>query len=104
MFKKISLSILAFLQATALVVYIFAVVSLIQYLGDNLPQEDTVLSSIAALLLFTTSAVVSGLIVLGRAGQLWMAKKPRPAFKLIGWTVAWMGGYLFVVLAFLLST
>ena len=102
-FKNISLRFLGFLQATALVTYVWAVASLMDYIGSNIPKEDTVLGSVSVLLLFVLSAVVSAGIVLGRAGQLYMAKKLKEAYRLVGWTVVWCLFYFAVFALFLLS-
>lgn len=102
-FKNISLPTLGLLQASALVAYVWAVTSLMDYIGDNIPDEDTVLGSMTALLLFVLSAVVSAGIVLGRAGQLYMAKKLKEAYRLVGWTVVWCLVYFAGFALFLLS-
>jgi len=104
MFKNNSLPFQGFLQATALVIYILGVTSLMQFIGDNVPQEDTALTSLVVLLMFVTSAVISAGIVLGRAGQLYMLKKQPEAYKLVGLTVVWMLAYFLGFVAFILST
>jgi hypothetical protein len=104
MFKNTSLSFIAFLQATALVIYILGVTSLMQFIGDNVPEEDTALTSLTILLMFVTSAVISAGIVLGRAGQLYIQKKQPEAYKLVGLTVVWMLAYFILFVAVILNT
>ena len=104
MFKNTSLSFIAFLQATALVIYILGVTSLMQFIGDNVPEEDTALTSLTILLMFVTSAVISAGIVLGRAGQLYMQKKLKDAYQLVGLTVVWMLAYFILFVAVILNT
>lgn len=101
--KNISLPFLGFLQATALVAYILAVASLMNFIGDKLPDEDTVLSPVAPILLFVVSAVISAGIVLGRAGQLFVLKKQPEAYRLVGWTVAWALAYFGLFVVYLIS-
>jgi hypothetical protein len=67
---------LGFLQATALVLYI----SLVAYffsLGPIFSNKgiSAFFGPVAILLLFTLSATISGLLVLGKAGMLFWEKK-----------------------------
>lgn len=91
---KISLPFLAFLQATALVVYI-GFVSLFFVYGEGwFGRIDNLLGPILLLLLFIISAVISASLFLGKAGILFWEKKYRESFTLLFWTTAWSLFYL----------
>jgi len=98
MFNKLSVPFLGFLQATGLVVYI-GLVAYFFTLGPLFSKADTMAfyGPILALLLFILSAVISALLVLGRAGVLFWNKNYRGAFTLLGWTLGW-GFFYFVSL------
>ncbi len=103
MFRRLSIPFLGFLQATGLVVYI-ALVSYFFTLGpvfDRTSGADFY-GPIIALLLFILSAVISALLVLGRAGMLFWDKKYRQAFTLLGWTLGWGFFYFLAILLILL--
>lgn len=59
------------------------------------------LGPMAFLLLFIISAIISGLLVLGRAGFLFWEKRYKESFTLIGWTLFWAVIYLILVFIFL---
>lgn len=96
MVKKLSTPFLGFLQASGLVVYI-GLVAYFFTLGPLFSKIDTMkfYGPILMLLLFILSAVISALLVLGRAGVLFWNKNYREAFNLLGWTLGW-GFFYFV--------
>jgi hypothetical protein len=101
MTKKFSLPFLGFLQATGLVMYI----TLVAYFFTLGPVFSTKSSAafyapIIMLLLFILSAVVSALMVLGKAGVLFWEKNYREAFTLLGWTLGW--GFFYFSAIFLI--
>ncbi|MFH1832771.1 MAG: hypothetical protein ABH816_01200 [Candidatus Levyibacteriota bacterium] len=100
--RKLSLPFLAFLQATGLVVYI-GLVSLIFIYGNQMfGKVDNYLGPILLLLIFVFSAVISALLVLGRAGFLFWEKRYKEAFPLLFWTMGWIGIYLVLVFILLI--
>jgi hypothetical protein len=97
MLKNQSVPFFAFLQATGLVVYIILLSFFFNFIAPNLPNTTAQFyAPIIMLLLFIISAVISGLLVLGRAGFLFWEKKYKESFTLVGWTVGW--GVLYLVL------
>ena len=96
MFKKPSVPFIAFLQATGLFVFIGLVTVFMNCLGDAFQKTDVGIfyGPVLALLLFITSAVISALLVLGKAGILFWDKKYKEAFTLLGYTVAWCVFYI----------
>jgi len=61
------------------------------------------LGPLAFLLLFVVSAMISGFLVLGRAGFLFWEKRYREAFTLSFWTLGWAIFYLIAVFAFIFT-
>jgi hypothetical protein len=99
--KKISLSLLGFLQATVLLFYISLVSVFMLNASTVIGPANNIIGPIAFLLLFVISAIISGLIVLGKAGLLFWEKKQREAITLVGWTVGWLILYLALILTIL---
>ncbi len=98
--QNLSLPFLAFLQATGLLVYI-TLVSLFMINANKIfGPIGNFLGPMAFLLLFVVSAMISGFLVLGRAGFLFWEKKYKEAFALVGWTLAFCISYL--ILSFIL--
>ena len=99
--EKLSLPFLGFLQTTGLVLYIFLVSLLMANINKIFVGMDRssvpFLGPLAFLLLLVTSATISGLIVLGRAGVLFWEKKYQEAFTLAGWTILWAVLYLIAI-------
>lgn len=93
---------LGFLQASGLVGYIV----LISTFLNNIPKifnngSWEIMAPIMMLLLFVISAVISALLVLGRAGVLFWEKKYSDAFTLVAWTIGWGILYFVLLLVFL---
>jgi hypothetical protein len=102
--NKMSLPFLAFLQATGLVVYIILISSFFNLLEDKLPTNATPYYGFAIMVLvFVISAVISSLLVLGKAGYLFWEKKYKESLTLIGWTIGWGIVYLIIFLLFIYS-
>ena len=102
MLKNKSVQFLAFLQSTGLVIYLLLISLFFNFVIPNL--HDTIAqfyAPVIMLLLFVISAVISGLLVLGRAGMLFWEKKYREAYTLVGWTVGW-GVFYFALFIFIL--
>lgn len=56
---------------------------------------------IIMLILFIMSAVISALLVLGKAGILFWDKKYKESFTLLGWTIGWGFFYFGLFITFL---
>lgn len=105
MFKNASIPFVGFLQATALLAYVLLVVSFINLVESGTNDADNeIYAGVTMIMLFVISAVVSGGIVLGRAGQLFAQKKQAEAYRLVGWTVGWMLVYFLVFVTVFLSS
>ena len=103
MLKKPSTPFTAFLQATGLVIYLVLISLFFNSMERSFTGPSTQFyAPIIMLLLFVISAVISGLLILGRAGFLFWEKRYKESFTLIGWTVGWGLLYfaLFIVTAF----
>jgi hypothetical protein len=104
MFKKLSLPFVAFLQATGLVVYILILDLFFNFMGTHFVKAPGAFyGPLMMLLLFVISAVISGLLVLGKAGYLFWEKRYKQSFTLLGWTVGW-GLFYFALLVTALLT
>lgn len=88
-----------FIQATALTLYI-AFVSYFFSIGPIFAYKESgsFFGPVIILLLFILSAVISALLVLGKAGMLFWEKKYKEAFEILGWTIIWGFIYFFLVL------
>lgn len=99
--NNLSLPFLGFLQSTGLLIYV-SLVSLFMLNANHIFGSVTeFFGPIAFLLLFIISAIISGLLVLGRAGFLFWEKRYKESFTLLGWTLAWAIFYLILVFIFL---
>jgi hypothetical protein len=95
--KKLSIQFFAFLQTTGLVIYIVLLSFLFTFIAPNFQNTSTQFYvPIIMLLLFIISAVISGLLVLGRAGFLFWEKQYKKSLTLVGWTIAWAFLYLLI--------
>jgi hypothetical protein len=100
-FEGKSLVFIAFLQATAEIVYV-GLVTLIFWKGETwFGNMNHYFGPLLLLTLFVVSALISALLVLGYPLILfWDQKKTKKALKLVGYTVAWL--ILFVLLLMLM--
>lgn len=98
---KTSLGLISFLQALGLALYCSLVATLF-WKGNNLFGNDpNYWGPVLFLIIFTTSALVSALLVLGYPIYLfWQKKQITKALRLIGYTAGWLIG--FVLLGILL--
>lgn len=102
MFKKFSPPFLGFLQTTGLVVYIILIATFFTLVTPAMHSTaEQFYAPIMMLLLFVVSAVISAILVLGRAGVLFWDRKYKEAFTLIGWTVGWGMFYFLLIVLYL---
>ena len=102
MLNKFSAPFLAFLQASALVTYLILISFFFNFvtpLFNNKTGEFY--APIIMLLLFVFSALISGMMILGRAGVLFWEKKYKESFTLLGWTTLWGFFYFVMMICFL---
>lgn len=92
--NKLSLPFLAFLQSTALLVYITFVASIMLNGNKMFGPNINIFGPILFLLLFIVSAVISATLFLGRTGYLFWEKRYRESFSLLGWNILWCLLYL----------
>lgn len=95
--KNLSLPFLGFLQATGLFIYITLIAQVLINANKIFAPVGSFLGPMAFLLLFVVSAIISGFLVLARAGFLFWEKRYTEAFTLVGWTLVWSVLYLIVV-------
>ncbi|KKS61718.1 MAG: hypothetical protein UV28_C0028G0008 [Candidatus Collierbacteria bacterium GW2011_GWE2_42_48] len=98
MLNKFSTPFLAFLQASGLVFYLILISFFFTFVTPLFRNEVAEFyAPIVMLLLFVFSAVISAVMILGRAGVLFWEKRFKESFTLIGWTTGW-GLFYFVLL------
>ncbi|MBU1129906.1 hypothetical protein KKE45_01135 [Patescibacteria group bacterium] len=97
--KELSLNLIAFLQATALLIYC-SLVGLLFLYGNNLfGKTPNFLGPLLFLILFVASALVSALITLGYPVILfWKKKQTVKAIKLVINTTIWLIAYILIIL------
>ncbi len=77
----------AFIDAIGTSVYIILIVSLIFSLRFLAPKEDIIIIPIAMLLLFVTSAAITGFLVFGKPVMLYIDGKKKEAISLLSHTI-----------------
>lgn len=81
------------------------VVGFITYIGNTTSSKNEQLyAPMIALLLFVLSALISGGLVLGKAVQLYLDNKRKPAISLVVWTAGWIFVYLLLFISFVLNS
>src|SRR4030042_3813258 len=98
---KTSLGLISFLQALGLAVYC-GLVAIFFWKGNEwFGKMSNFWGPVLFLVIFTTSALVSGLLVLGYPFYLfWQKKQTQKAIRLVGYTTVWLVS--FVLLGILL--
>jgi hypothetical protein len=103
--KKTEYLLKSFLSAAGVLVYVAAVAWLSfnsqRIFGNGKP--DNFLAPLFVLLLFVISASVTGLLVLGKPIHLYLNNFKKEALVLLSATLGWLGLFLIVVVAALLS-
>ena len=96
-----SVILLGLAQAAATLVVCGVAVMLVEKLQQWEDPKDGYLDSVALVLLFITSALVSGTLVLAHPGYLLLQQRLREGYLLllstIGWLVAILGSILAVI-------
>lgn len=83
----------AFIDSVGTAVYIILVVSFLFSLRSLAPKEDILIIPIAMLLLFVSSAAITGFLVFGKPVMLYIDGKKKEAISLLGYTL----GILFLI-------
>jgi len=92
--EKTSLGLISFLQALGLALYC-SLVALIFWKGNEwFGKMSNYWGPVLMLVLFTTSALISALLVLGYPLYLfWQKKQTQKAIRLVGYTAGWLVGF-----------
>lgn len=88
----------SFLSSAGVLVYVFGVSWLIMYGNKLFGQANNFWGPVLFLLLFIFSALVTGLLVLGRPIWLYLEKEKKEAVRLLFYTVGWLFVMMIVVL------
>jgi len=97
--EKTSLGLISFLQALGLAFYC-GLVAILFWKGNQLfGNTPNFWGPALFLVVFTTSALVSALLVLGYPFFLfWQKKQTQKAIRLVGYTAAWLVGFILLAL------
>lgn len=91
----------SFIYTIIAVVYI-ALVAILMNNGDKIfGKADTVFSVVAFLLLFTLSALIMGVLLVGKPLMLFLDGKKKDAIYMVAASAGWM--LLYLILALLIS-
>lgn len=97
--RKLSLKLIAFLQALGLVIYC-GLVFLLFWQGENLfGRYPSYLAPLLMLVLFSASALVAALLTLGYPIILfWKKKQTAQALRLVGYTAVWLIAFIAIII------
>lgn len=90
----------AILNSFGTAIYITLIVSFIFSLQKLAPKEDIIIIPIAMLLLFVSSAAITGFLVFGKPVMLYLDGKKKEAISLLGYTISIL--FLITILVFTL--
>lgn len=101
--KNISNFLKSFLSAVGVVVYVLGIGLLLSN-GERIfgTGEDTFIIPVFMLLLFVISALITGLLVLGRPIHLYLSGSKKEAFTLLFFTIGWLAFFLVLVVIMLM--
>lgn len=100
--NSVSTPFLAFLQASGFFLYLILIGLFFTYAIPYFASaNEQFYAPLVMLLLFVMSAVISALLILGKAAVLFWEKDYKQAFTLVLWTVGW-GMFYFLLLLFLI--
>lgn len=88
--RSFSIPFLGFLQATGLAFYLVMLSTFFTYITPKfMSATSEFYAPIIMLMLFIISAVITALLVLGKAGVMAWNKEYINALKLVFWTLGW---------------
>lgn len=88
----------SFLYSIGAAAWIIIVASFMQKANDWFGTEDTIVSVIAVLILFSMSALIVGGLLVGKPVFLYIDGKKKEAILMIAANVGWMLGFFTVTL------
>lgn len=89
----------SFLSAAGVVVYVFLVAGLMLHGEKIFGKMQNFWGPVIFLLLFVFSALITGLLVLGRPAWLYLEKEKKVAVKLLLSTTGWLLVIMTVIMA-----
>lgn len=94
---------MAFLQALGLVAYCGVVASLMWHAQKAFKTVPEYFAPLLFLTVFTTSALICGILALYQPFLLWEQRQTRRALKLVLYTALWLVAMVILLVAALLS-
>lgn len=88
----------SFLRSLGVAIYIAAVAIFMTNANAIFGKEDTVVTSMAALLLFTLSALVVGGLLVGKPIMLYIDGKKKEAVWMLIYSGAWLSLFFLIAL------
>lgn len=98
--KKLSLNFWGFLSALGTLIYVLGITSILSNGEKIFGQMNNFFGPVTFLMLFVFSALVVGVLILGRPILLIINDQKKEALKLFFMTVGWL--FLFLLLLFVL--
>ena len=98
--KKTSLPLWGLINSAATLAYVIIVALVLNNSEKIFPKEDHFLTPVAFLILFILSALITGLLVLGRPIYLFLEGQKKEAVKLLLITAGWL--FLLLIMLFAL--
>jgi hypothetical protein len=97
--EKISLIKLGLRNSMATAVYVVIVAMIMNNAERIFGTMKNIIGPVAFLLLFVTSAAITGFLVLGQPIMMYVDNQRRDAIKLFIYTVAWLFAFTVIALA-----
>ena len=93
----------AFIDSVGTTAYIILIVSFVFSLQVLAPEKDTIIIPIAMLLLFVTSAAITGFLVFGKPVMLYIDGEKRGAVLLLDYTIGIMSLITLIIFILLIA-
>jgi hypothetical protein len=97
--EKISLIKLGLRNSMATAIYVVIVAMIMNNAERIFGTMKNIIGPVAFLLLFVTSAAITGFLVLGQPIMMYVDNQRRDAIKLFIYTVAWLFAFTVIALA-----
>ena len=89
----------SFINSLLTLIYITIIATIIRNGNAIFGEMDNWLSPIAFLLMFTLSALVVGVLILGKPIMFYLDGKKQEAVSLLVYTIAWVGAFTLLAIA-----
>lgn len=101
--KKLNPSLIGFLQALGVVVYVILITGILQLLGNTFIQPAAFFTSVAILSLLVFSVAVVGSIVFAYPAYLALNKKIKEGLSVLGFTLLYCLAMIIIIVILIIS-